>query len=102
MVLYMDHDEVVTFNSMESTILGHLAASVNYYNLFHIGDILNDAERYLKFGTLGQCTQCNCCCHSKSSKVEPHNISERAKRKHTNSQAYYTYNRQKGSLEIYM
>ena len=50
MVLYMDHDEVVTFDSMESTILGHLAANVNYYKLFHTGDVLKDAERYFKFG----------------------------------------------------
>ena len=35
MVLYMDYDEVVTFGSMESTILGHLAANANYYKLFH-------------------------------------------------------------------
>ena len=39
MVLYMDHDEVVTFDNMESTILGHLVANANYYKLFHTGDI---------------------------------------------------------------
>ena len=50
MVLYMDHDEVVTLDSMESTILGHLAANVKYYQLFHTGDVLKDAERYFKFG----------------------------------------------------
>ena len=46
----MDHDEVVTFDSMESTILGHLAASVNYYKMLHTGDVLKDAKRYFKFG----------------------------------------------------
>ena len=51
MLLHMDHDEVVTFDTIESTILGHLAANVNYYKLFHTGDILKDAERYFKFGT---------------------------------------------------
>ena len=51
MVLYMDHDEVVTFDSMESTILGHLAVYVNYYKMFHTGDVLKDAKRYFKFGT---------------------------------------------------
>ena len=39
-LVYMDHDEVVTFNSMQSTILGHLVGSVNYYKLFHTGDVL--------------------------------------------------------------
>ena len=35
---------------MESTILGHLVANVNYYKLFHTGDVLKNAERYFKFG----------------------------------------------------
>ena len=30
MLLYMDHDEVVTFDSMERTILGHLVANDRY------------------------------------------------------------------------
>ena len=50
MVLYMDHDEVVTLDSMESTILDHLACTVNYYTLFHTGHVLKDAQRYFKFG----------------------------------------------------
>ena len=49
MVLNMDHDEVVTFDSMESTILDHLAASANYYKLFHTGNVLKDTEGYFKF-----------------------------------------------------
>ena len=49
MVLYCDHDVVVTFDSMESIIMGHLAASIKYYKQFHIGDVLKDAERYFKF-----------------------------------------------------
>ena len=35
---------------MESTILGHLAANVRYYKLFHTGDVIKNAERYFKFG----------------------------------------------------
>ena len=35
----MDHDEVVTLDSMESTILGHLVPNVKYYKLFHTGDV---------------------------------------------------------------
>ena len=31
MVLYCDHNEVVAFNSMKNTPLGHLAANVKYY-----------------------------------------------------------------------
>ena len=50
MVLYVYHDEVVTFGSTGSTILGHLVANVYYYKLFHTGDVLKDAERYFKFG----------------------------------------------------
>ena len=49
MVPCCDHDEVLTFNSMESTILGHLAANVKYYEWFPTGDVLKDAERYSKF-----------------------------------------------------
>ena len=35
---------------MESSILDHLAPSVNYYKLFHAGHVLKDAQRYFKFG----------------------------------------------------
>ena len=50
MELYCDHNEVTTFSSLGSTILGHLAANVKYYKLFNTGDMLKDAERYFKFG----------------------------------------------------
>ena len=50
MVLCMAHDEVVRFDNMESTILGHLGANINYYKLFHTGDVLKDAEMYFKSG----------------------------------------------------
>ena len=49
MLLYCDHNEVVTFDSLESTILGHQAANIKYYEWFHTGNMLKDAERYLKF-----------------------------------------------------
>ena len=71
----MDRDEVVTFDSMERTILGHLAANVRDYKLFHTGDVLKDSERYFKFGRYCDSTWCNCC-HSRSCEVEPHNISK--------------------------
>ena len=51
MVLYYDHDEVVTFDSMESTILGHLAANVKCYKWFLMGDVLKDMEWHFLFGT---------------------------------------------------
>ena len=41
---------MVTLDSMEGTILNHLASSVNYYKLIHVGHVLKDALRYLKFG----------------------------------------------------
>ena len=50
-LLYMDHDEMVTLDNMESSILDYLASSVNYYKLFHTGHVLKDAQRYFKFGT---------------------------------------------------
>ena len=65
MVLYMGHDEVVTFDSMKSTILGHLVANVKHYKLFHTVDVIKDAERYFKFG---QCTQYYCCLYQKGQK----------------------------------
>ena len=48
MVLYCDHNDMVTFNSIVSTILGHLAATVKYYKWFHTGDMLKGAERCFK------------------------------------------------------
>ena len=50
MVLYMDHDEVVMLDSMESTILECLVVNVDYCKLFHKGHVLKDAKRYFKFG----------------------------------------------------
>ena len=41
---------MVSFDSMESTILGHPVANVRYYKLFHTGDVLKDVDRYFKFG----------------------------------------------------
>ena len=51
MVLLMDHDEVVTLDTMESTMLDHLASNVNYSKLFHTEHVLKDTQRYFKFGT---------------------------------------------------
>ena len=50
MVLYMDHEEMVTLDTMESSILDHLASNVNYYKLFHTGHVLKDIQRYFKLG----------------------------------------------------
>ena len=51
MILYMDHDVVVTFDSLENSIMGHLAANIKYYEYVHTGDEVKDAERYFKFRT---------------------------------------------------
>ena len=48
MVLYMDHDKVVTLDTMESSILGHLASNIKCYKLFHTGHVLKDAQEYFK------------------------------------------------------
>ena len=47
--MYCDHNEVVTFDSLASNILGHLTANIHYHELFHRGDILKDTESYFKF-----------------------------------------------------
>ena len=46
----MDHEEMVTLDNMERSILDHLASNVNYYKLFHTGHVLKDAQMYFKFG----------------------------------------------------
>ena len=51
LALYCDHSEVGTFDRLANNILGHLAANVHYYEQFHIGGILKDAEGYFKFGS---------------------------------------------------
>ena len=51
MVLYCDYNEVATFDSLASTILGHLTANVKYYKWFHIGDVFEDKKGYLKLGS---------------------------------------------------
>ena len=50
LALYCDHNEEVKFNSLASSIPGHLVANVHYYKQFHTGDVLKDAEGYFKFG----------------------------------------------------
>ena len=47
----MDHDEEMTLGKFQSSILGHMAAIVNYYKQFHTGHVLKDMKRYFKFGT---------------------------------------------------
>ena len=49
LVFYCDY-EVVMVDSLESSVQGHLVANVDYYKWFHIGDILQYAEGYFKFG----------------------------------------------------
>ena len=47
----MDHDEEMTLGKLQSIILDHMAANVNYYKQFHTGHVLKDVKRYFKFGT---------------------------------------------------
>ena len=51
MTLCMDHDEEMTLGKLQSSILDHMAANVNYYKQFHTGHVLKDVKRYFKFGT---------------------------------------------------
>ena len=47
----MDHDEDMTIGKLQSSILDHMQANVDYYQKFHTGSILKDMKRYFKFGT---------------------------------------------------
>ena len=47
----LDHDEEMALGKLQSSILDHMAANVNYYKEFHTGNVLKDANRYFKFGT---------------------------------------------------
>ena len=47
----MDHDEEMTLGKLQSSILDHMTANVNYYKQFHTGHVLKDMKRYFKFGT---------------------------------------------------
>ena len=47
----MDHDEVMTVGKLQSSILDHMEANVDYYQKFHTGKVLKDVKRYFKFGT---------------------------------------------------
>ena len=102
MVQYMGHDEVVTFDSMESTILGQLAAKVNYYKMFHTGDVLKDAKRYFKFGMY--CDNVHSLIVVATARALKLNLTiyQKGLKGNTNSQAYYTCISQRGSLGIYM
>ena len=47
----MDYDGDMTLGKLQSSILDHMAANVNYYKQFHTGNVLKDVKRYFKFGT---------------------------------------------------
>ena len=47
----MDHDEEMTLGKLQSSILDHMEANVDYYKKFHTGNVLKDMKRYFKFGT---------------------------------------------------
>ena len=100
----MDHDEEMTLGKLQSSILGHMAANVNYYKQFHYRKCVEESENILQIWyTFWQCCWSNCCCHGKSSKHEPQNISKRVNGKHTNSWTYYTCNSQRSpSWNLYM
>ena len=47
----MDHEEDMTLDKLQSSILDHMEANTSYYKQFHTGNILKDVKRYFKFGT---------------------------------------------------
>ena len=51
MAVCMDHDEEMSLEKLQSSILEHMAANVDYYQNFHTGNILKDVKKYFKLGT---------------------------------------------------
>ena len=51
MVGCMDHDEEMSLEKLQSSILNHMAANVDYYQQFHTGNVLKDVKRYFKLST---------------------------------------------------
>ena len=47
----MDQDEDMTLGKLQSSILDHMEANVDYYQKFYTGNILKDVKRYFKFDT---------------------------------------------------
>ena len=47
----MDHDEEMSVEKLQSSILNHMEANVDYYQQFHTGNVLKDVKRYFKLGT---------------------------------------------------
>ena len=51
LAICMDHDEEMSLEKLQSSILNHMEANVDYYQKFHTGNILKDMKRYFKLGT---------------------------------------------------
>ena len=49
MTLCMDHDGEMTLGKLQSNILDHKSANVNYYQQYHTGHLLKYVKRYFKF-----------------------------------------------------
>ena len=47
----MDHDEEMSVKKLQSSVLNHMQANVDYYKKFHTGNVLKDVKRYFKLGT---------------------------------------------------
>ena len=78
LLLCCDYNEVATVNSLANSILGHLAANVYYNKWFHMGDFLQHAEGYFKFGNYCDCViDLIIIATEKSTKHESVNLSDR-------------------------
>ena len=51
MAVCMDHDEEMSGEKLQSSILNHMEANVDYYQKLHTGNVLKDVKRYFKLGT---------------------------------------------------
>ena len=102
MILGMDHDEEITLDKLQSSILDHMTANVNYYKTIHMGHVLKDVKRYFKFSTY--CDNVLNLIVAAMARALNLNLKiyQKGPRKHTNSEAYYPCNSQRSSPEIYM
>ena len=86
MAVCMDHDDEMSMEKLQSSILNHMEANVDYYQKFHTGNVLKDVKRYFKLGTYcDSIVDIIVIAVARALNIKPQNIPERNVGKHTNS-----------------
>ena len=71
----MDHDEEMSVEKLQSSILNHMEANVDYYQKFHTGEHIKRCEKILQtWYILQQCYGYHCYSCGKSFKCYPMNL----------------------------